>query len=426
MDSRSARERYDAHFSSAIDALKAEGRYRTFIELDREHGPFPRSGRRLTGSPGESSLPAETLIWCSNDYLGMGQHPLVVDALRDAARRSGAGSGGTRNISGTSTSHVELERELASLHDKEASLLFTSGYVANEAALSSLASGLPDCVLLSDERNHASMIAGIRHSSAEKRIFAHNDVADLHHQLERIEPTRPKIIAFESIYSMDGDVAPIEAICDLAEEHGALTYLDEVHAVGMYGPTGAGLAERDGQMHRIDVIQGSLAKGFGVLGGYIASDASLVDFVRSSANGFIFTTSIPPALAAATTASVRHVRAHGRDARAALHARAAYLKQRLREAGLAMVESDSHIVPVLVGDPVVCESICRALLSEHGIYVQPINYPTVARGTERLRLCPTPLHSEREIDQLVAALGQVWEEHGLQRKPATRGGTVLA
>ncbi len=399
---------YDAVFASAIAELRAEGRYRTFVELDRHDAEFPHASRMPGPWTDESGAPQDTVVWCSNDYLGMGEHPVVLDAMERAVRSAGAGSGGTRNISGTSTDHVELERELASLHAKDAALVFTSGYVANEAALSSLASGLPGCVVLSDERNHASIIAGIQQSQAEKRIFSHSDMADLERQLNVIVPERPKIIVFEAIYSMDGDVAPVEAICDLAERYGALTYLDEVHAVGMYGETGAGIAEREGQAARVDVIQGSLAKGFGVMGGYIAASSPLIDFVRSTARGFIFTTSLPPALAAAATASVRYVRRYGTDDRQLLQQRAERLTTLLVEAGLPAMSSESHIVPILVGDPVLCERVSRALMFEHGVYVQPINYPTVPRGTERLRLCPTPKHTERHVDELVAALNDVW------------------
>ncbi len=393
---------YDAFFEGAIDRVKAEGRYRVFAELERHAGDFPHA----TNYDGNET--SEITVWCSNDYLGMGQHPEVLAALKDAADRVGAGAGGTRNIAGTSHYHVILEHELAVLHRKEAALLFTSGYVANEAALSTLAGNMPDCVLLSDSYNHASMIAGIRHSRAEKQIFEHNDPVDLERRLRALGRDRPKIVVFESVYSMDGDIAPIEAFCDLAEKYNAMTYLDEVHAVGMYGPRGAGVAERDGQMARIDVIQGTLAKAFGVIGGYIAADAALVDFVRSYANGFIFTTSLPPAIAAAATASVRHVRDHGQPDRDRHQERAATLKAKLAAAGLPVMPSVSHIVPVMVGDPVLCKQVTDDLMARYGIYVQPINYPTVPRGTERLRLTPTPFHSDDEMDRLVDALKEIW------------------
>jgi 5-aminolevulinate synthase len=399
---------YDSVFASAIAELKAEGRYRTFVELDRHGVEFPHATRVPGPWIDEPGVRQDTVVWCSNDYLGMGEHPVVLEAMEKAVRPAGAGSGGTRNISGTSTDHVELERELASLHAKDAALVFTSGYVANDAALSSLASGLPGCVVLSDERNHASIIAGIQHSRAEKRIFRHSDMDDLEKQLASISPDLPKIVVFEAIYSMDGDIAPTKEICDLAQRYGALTYLDEVHAVGMYGESGAGIAERDGQAGRVDVIQGSLAKGFGVMGGYIAASSHLIDFVRSNARAFIFTTSLPPALAAAATASVRHVRSQGAPDRELLQQRASRLRRLLANAQLPVMSSESHIVPVLVGDPIVCEQVSRDLMFTHGVYVQPINYPTVPRGTERLRLCPTPRHTEQEVDELVSALIDVW------------------
>ncbi len=338
----------------------------------------------------------------------MGQNSKVIDAMKEAIDRCGSGSGGTRNISGTTHEHVLLERELSSLHNKDAALLFTSGYVANEATLSSLASNIPGCVLLSDEYNHASMIAGILNSGAEKRIFKHNSPDDLESQLRGIDPDRPKIIVFESVYSMDGDIAPISEFCDLAERYGAITYLDEVHAVGMYGPNGAGIAERDGQMERIDIIQGTLAKAFGVVGGYIAANVTLVDFVRSHASGFIFTTSLPPSIAAAATASVKHVREFGAADRARHQDRAQKLKATLASAGLPVMPSDSHIVPVMVGDPILCKQVTDDLISRYNIYVQPINYPTVPKGTERLRLTPTPFHRDEDIQVLVEALSEIW------------------
>jgi 5-aminolevulinate synthase len=393
---------YEAFFKDAIGQVKAEGRYRVFAELERHAGDFPHA----TNYVGEETR--EITVWCSNDYLGMGQHPKVLTAMKDAVDKVGAGAGGTRNIAGTSHYHVLLEKELAELHGTEAALIFTSGYVANEAALSTLAANIPECVLVSDADNHASMIAGIRHSRAEKLIFKHNDVEDLERQLASLPLDQPKIIVFESVYSMDGDISPIKEICDLADKYRAMTYLDEVHAVGMYGPRGAGVAERDGQMDRITIIQGTLAKAFGVVGGYIAATEKLVDFVRSYANGFIFTTSMPPAIAAASAASVRHVRDYGQPDRERHQERAATLKKMLRDAGLPVMPSVSHIVPVMVGDPVVCKQVTDDLMDRYGIYVQPINYPTVPRGTERLRLTPTPFHGDDDMRRLVDALTEIW------------------
>jgi 5-aminolevulinate synthase len=393
---------YEKFFAEAIEGLRAEGRYRVFAELERRAGDFPQASSYTADGRNEIT------VWCSNDYLGMGQHPAVIAAMKDAADRLGAGSGGTRNISGTTHYHVMLERELAELHRKEAALVLTSGYVANEAALCTLAASLPNCVLVSDAFNHNSMIEGMRHSRAEKRIFRHNDVADLERKLADLDPSRPKIVAFESVYSMDGDIAPIGEICDAAERHGAFTYLDEVHAVGMYGARGAGVAERDGQMHRIDLIQGTLAKAFGVIGGYIAGSAKMVDFVRSFASGFIFTSSLPPAVAAAAAASVRIVREDGAALRERHQERAATLKRMMRDAGLPVMDSVSHIVPVMVGDAALCKQVSDELMDRYGIYVQPINYPTVPKGTERLRFTPTPLHSDADMRKLVSALTETW------------------
>jgi 5-aminolevulinate synthase len=394
---------FENFFKERLDQLHAEGRYRAFANLERRRGFFPRAyDHRVHG---------EVTVWCSNDYLGMGQHPAVLDAMIGAIRSLGAGSGGTRNISGDTYLHLSLERELADLHAREAALVFTSGYVANEAVLSTLGQTIPGLIVVADALNHASLIAGIGSGRGEKRTFRHNDPQDLERVLATLPRERPKLVCFESVYSIDGDIAPIAELCDVADRYGGMTYLDEVHAVGLYGPRGGGIAERDGLLHRPTVIQATLAKAFGVMGGYITGSAALVDFIRSHAAAFLFTTSLPPSLAAGALAAIRHLK-YSQVERDRHRERVTAVRRRLLAAGLPVMPSQSHIVPVLVGDPIRCRAISDALLQRHRIYVQPINYPTVPRGAERLQLTPTPQHSDADIDALVRALSSVWKQYG--------------
>ncbi|MEQ8433294.1 MAG: 5-aminolevulinate synthase [Oceanicaulis sp.] len=400
---------FEAFFEDQLSSLKQEGNYRVFAELERRKGAFPAAKRY------DGETETDVTVWCSNDYLGMGQHSVVLDAMHEALDRCGAGAGGTRNISGTNHYHVLLERELADLHAKESALLFTSGYVSNWAALGTLAARIPGCIVMSDALNHASMIEGIRHSRAEKHLFAHNDPEDLDRRLSALDPDAPKLVAFESVYSMDGDIAPIAEICDVAERHNAMTYLDEVHGVGLYGPRGGGVAEREGLMDRITVIEGTLGKAYGVLGGYIAASTALCDFIRSFSSGFIFTTALPPAVAAGALAAVRHLKASEME-RQRQRRNVRVVRARLAEMGIPTLENPSHIVPVMVGDPMKCKRISDWLMDTHGIYVQPINYPTVPKGTERLRITPSPVHTDGDIDRLVFALSEIWSQCALNRQ----------
>jgi 5-aminolevulinate synthase len=401
---------HEAFFRDQLDGLRDAGNYRVFAELERHRGSFPRATRYV------DERTQEVTVWCSNDYLGMGQNPKVLEAMHATLDQCGAGAGGTRNISGTNHHHVLLERELADLHNKEAALIFTSGYVSNWAALSTLASRLPNCVVLSDALNHASMIEGIRHSRAECLRFKHNDPEDLDRLLSAVEPGRPKLVAFESVYSMDGDIAPIAEILDVCEKHGALSYIDEVHAVGLYGPRGGGVAEREGLMDRITVIEGTLGKAFGVMGGYIAASKDLCDFVRSFASGFIFSTALPPAVAAGACASIRHLK-ESQIERVRHQNRVAEVRRRLDALGIPHLPNPSHIIPVMVGDPHHAKMISDWLMDNHGIYVQPINYPTVPKGTERLRITPSPVHTDGDIDRLIEALSECWSMCELARVP---------
>ncbi|WBQ14501.1 5-aminolevulinate synthase [Hyphomonadaceae bacterium BL14] len=400
---------FQAFFENELSNLKAEGNYRVFNDIERRKGAFPVATRH------QDDIETEVTVWCSNDYLGMGQNAVVLDAMHEALDRCGAGAGGTRNISGTNHYHVLLERELADLHGKEAALLFTSGYVSNWATLGTLAARIPGCIVMSDAQNHASMIEGIRHSRAEKHVFAHNDPEDLDRRLSQLDPDAPKLVAFESVYSMDGDIAPIAEICDVAERHCAMTYLDEVHAVGLYGPRGGGIAEREGLMDRVTLIEGTLGKAYGVMGGYIAGSAAMCDFVRSFSSGFIFTTALPPAVAAGALAAVRYLKVSDME-RQRQRRNVRRVRAKLAAMGIPTLDNPSHIVPVMVGEPVKCKRISDWLMSEHGIYVQPINYPTVPKGTERLRITPSPVHSDADIDRLITALSEIWSECALHRK----------
>jgi 5-aminolevulinate synthase len=393
---------FDALFNSQLQILKDEGNYRIFAELERQRGQFPRAKSH------DSDAPAEVTVWCSNDYLGMGQNPLVIEAMKSAIDNSGCGAGGTRNISGTNHEHLLLERELADLHGKENALLFTSGYVSNWAALSTLGGRLPDAVILSDELNHASMIEGIRHSRAKKMIWKHNDPEDLDRKLASLPANAPKIVAFESVYSMEGDICPMREIVEVAEKHGAMTYLDEVHAVGLYGPRGGGVSEQEGLSERITLIEGTLGKAYGVMGGYVSGSAALCDFIRSFASGFIFTTAIPPAVAAAARTSIAHLKQSNTE-REQQRAQVAKLRAGLDAAGIPHLRNPSHIIPVMIKDPVKCRQLADILMHDFGIYVQPINYPTVPKGSERLRFTPSPLHSDADIQHLVQALTVLWK-----------------
>jgi len=400
---------YEAYFASELDGVREEGRYRVFTDIKRQRGRFPHATRFLDGEKSQA-----VTVWCSNDYLGMGQHPKVLDAMHATLDECGAGAGGTRNISGTNHYHVELEAELADLHGKEAALLFTSGYVSNWAGIGTLAARIPNCVIFSDALNHASMIEGIRYSRAPYKIFRHNDVEHLDQLLSDYGPEVPKLVAFESVYSMDGDIGPIAEILDVCEKHGAMSYIDEVHAVGLYGPRGGGIAEREGLMDRITVIEGTLGKAFGVMGGYIAASANLVDFVRSFASGFIFSTALPPAVAAGAAASIRHLKESSEE-RERHQDRVAQVRRKLDIMGIPHLANPSHIIPVMVGDAHKCKRISDWLMDNHGIYVQPINYPTVPVGTERLRLTPSPVHDDGDIDRLIDALSEIWSQCELAR-----------